>query len=95
MGQTIEVHTARHQLPISNGWSGWGDNLCVRCGRCGDRLFRPDSEWVERYYAAQLRRVEASHASGYLSDGQRLDSVNSIESDAALVRGWLQRSAAS
>ena len=51
-------HTARHPLPISNGYSSSGEGgIEVYCGRC-DSVFRADEEWVPRYFAARRRKLD-------------------------------------
>lgn len=81
MGTPI-AHAGRHQLPISNGYGGGlGNPITVYCGRCDD-YFRPDTEWVGRYFAARRRRVEADT---YLGPGARADALAELdrrESDA-------------
>ena len=52
------AHTARHPLPISNGYSGGTGGVSVYCGRCDDS-FLPDEDWAIRYFVARRRRVES------------------------------------
>lgn len=56
----MHSHNARHQLPISNGYGSGMGGIEVYCGRC-DGLYRPDAEWVARYFAA--RRSAAARES--------------------------------
>ena len=74
---TYPAHTRTdHQLPVSNGYSGgFGGTIVVYCGRCDD-CFRPDAEWVRRYFLARRRRVEADT---YLGPGARADVLAELD----------------
>lgn len=55
--ESMGKHEAKHDLPVSNGWSGSSSRgVIVHCGRCKG-YFTPDRAWANRYYDTQARRL--------------------------------------
>lgn len=53
---TLRQHVATgHDLPVTTGWSGSGEDREVWCGRCR-RYFVCDEGWRQRAIAYQLKR---------------------------------------
>ena len=70
------AHTARHSLPISNGYSYQsGGPVVVYCGRC-DGYFHADAEWADRHFAMRRARVESD---ARLAPGGRADALAELD----------------
>lgn len=72
-------HTARHGLPISNGYGSGSNGVTVYCGRC-QGTFRADAEWAIRYFNASRRKVESDT---YMGPGARADALVAIDAREA------------
>lgn len=92
--ESLGKHGAKHDLPISNGWSGSSDRgVIVHCGRCKG-YFTPDEAWANRYYDVKVRRL--TERGGFdpfefraLTDKENAQALAEVEADRKYLLSML------